>query len=173
MKIHAGDALKSPGTPFDFEFEQPWHAIDFAGDHIIMAEPVKIKGVFLGQSDSVLVQGGLQTVSRMECSRCLTNFDRPLEPKFCEEFYQGPSRDDRDGYPFEGDWIDLTEMVDANIVLNLPVKKLCRQDCPGLCQVCGKDLSLGSCGCAVPAENDDFYRDLLKLKALLQDDKEV
>ncbi|MFZ5975931.1 MAG: YceD family protein, partial [Bacillota bacterium] len=110
---------------------------------------------------------------RMECSRCLSGFEQPLELEFSEEFYQGAPSEERDGFSFEGDWIDLTEMAETNIVLNLPAKKLCRQDCAGLCPACGKELSLGSCDCAIQQADDDFHRDLLKLKALLQDDKEV
>ena len=81
---------------------------------------------------------------------------------------------ERDGYPFEGDWIDLHEMVDNNIVTHLPAKKLCKEDCPGLCPECGRDLSQGECGCRRDNREDDaFCRDLKKLKALLEDDKEV
>lgn len=173
MKIHIGDAMKSPGTSYEFEFAQPWRAVDFAGDHVVMAEPVRVYGTYFAQSDGIIVQGGLRTVARLVCSRCLRSFLRPLEFEFGEEYYQGPPDHEKEGYPFEGDWIDLDEMVENNILLNLPLKKLCRPDCPGLCPVCGKDLSLGGCDCIRTAVYDGFSKDLLKLKALLEDDKEV
>lgn len=42
---------------------------------------------------------------------------------------------------------DVDEFVYSEVVLSLPTKHLCRDDCKGLCSVCGKDLNTGDCGC--------------------------
>ena len=48
---------------------------------------------------------------------------------------------------FEGDSIDLDELVREQILLALPTRHLCREDCKGLCQKCGADLNAGDCSC--------------------------
>ena len=174
MRIHAGAALFSPGTEYEFSFSRPWHKIDFAGDHVEVVEPVTVSGTYTGQPGSVLVRGRFSTVLRMACGRCLNTYDQPLDAAFDEEYFPGAEIGERDGYSFEGDWIDLSEMVENNIVTHLPAKKLCREDCPGLCPECGRDLSEGICGCRQESQEDNaFIGDLKKLKTMLEEDKEV
>ncbi len=48
---------------------------------------------------------------------------------------------------FEGREIDLGGIVREQILLALPMDALCREDCRGLCPVCGKDLNQAECGC--------------------------
>ena len=43
--------------------------------------------------------------------------------------------------------IDLSEPLEEELLLVLPAKTLCREDCRGLCPKCGKPLKLGDCGC--------------------------
>lgn len=174
MRINVGGALKAPGHPFDFGLEQRLGAIAFSGSRIETAAPVRLSGTFQGQKDgSVRVQGTLETVLRLQCSRCTGSFKKPVHLSFNEEFRKESPGADSDGYLFEGEWIDLTEMAEALIILDLPIQSLCSPDCPGLCPVCGKDLREGGCGCAPPTADDGYHNDFLKLKALLEDDKEV
>ncbi|OGQ23397.1 MAG: hypothetical protein A3I05_05540 [Deltaproteobacteria bacterium RIFCSPLOWO2_02_FULL_44_10] len=49
---------------------------------------------------------------------------------------------------YEGDRIDLDDIIREHIVLSLPMMRLCQEDCKGLCQYCGKNLNEGSCQCA-------------------------
>ena len=47
--------------------------------------------------------------------------------------------------------LDLGEFVLTEVVLNIPTKHLCREDCKGICQNCGKNLNEGECGCTKKA----------------------
>ena len=47
----------------------------------------------------------------------------------------------------EGDGLDLEELVIADVILSMPAKLLCREDCKGLCPTCGINLNKESCGC--------------------------
>jgi len=46
-----------------------------------------------------------------------------------------------------GDHLNLDEVVKEQIYLSLPIKKICREDCPGLCPDCGTNLNKGNCTC--------------------------
>ena len=48
--------------------------------------------------------------------------------------------------------LDLDSLVREDMILALPAKILCRDDCKGLCQYCGKNLNLGSCSCKKPID---------------------
>jgi uncharacterized protein len=48
---------------------------------------------------------------------------------------------------YEGDAVDLDELVREQILLGLPSRRLCREECKGLCPKCGADLNAGDCSC--------------------------
>jgi uncharacterized protein len=87
-----------------------------------------------------------------ECRRCL----RPLIGELrCEvrELYRSRHEQeqpdpDEDTYPLEGDHLDLSPLVRDALLLELPLAPLCREDCRGLCSMCGADLNAGPCGCS-------------------------
>ena len=63
----------------------------------------------------------------------------------------GPEVDD-ELYPIADDFVDLGPLVRDAIVLELPMAPLCRDDCAGLCAVCGADRNEGECGCVAPRD---------------------
>ena len=56
----------------------------------------------------------------------------------------------------EGYMLNLSELVESDILLELPTKMLCKEECKGLCQNCGKDLNEGSCNCKTQFVNPKF-----------------
>jgi uncharacterized protein len=124
----------------------------------------------------ILVEGKLKTDSELTCSRCLTTFDCPLTFNI-EEVYL-PSTDIVSGAPLpvpddpgafmidERNILDLTEAIRQYALLAFPMKPLCRQDCAGLCPVCGVNLNKEHCDCA-PEPADPRWS---KLRELLKND---
>lgn len=114
---------------------------------------------------SILATGRFHTVTTATCSRCLDDFEHPLEFELSEEFF--PSGDilgtsptpideiqEADGFAIGEDHIlDLSEALHQNIVLSLPIKPICKLDCAGLCQKCGQNFNDGQCEC--PNEQSD------------------
>src|SRR5215213_1252628 len=64
---------------------------------------------------------------------------------------------------YEGDAVDLDELVREQILLALPSRHLCREDCKGLCQRCGANLNNGPCSCE-QGEVDPRWAALADLK---------
>lgn len=154
MEINVSQQLKAPvGNVREYEVDDK---ADFLGNGL----PVKVKGqVKLTRTNrGILVQGNLQTEVPIDCSRCLKNFNVPLNVIIEDEYF--PIIDVNSGTPLEipdepGSFIiddhhilDLREAVRQNALLAIPMKPLCREDCAGLCQQCGKDLNEGPCGCS-------------------------
>ena len=63
-----------------------------------------------------------------------------------ERYAEQPTEHD-DAFPIEHGQLDLTNMVREHVLLAVDDPRLCRSDCPGLCPVCGADLTAGPCGC--------------------------
>jgi uncharacterized protein len=105
------------------------------------------------QNQAVLVTGKLRTPATLRCSRCLQSFVQPLEVgQFV--FHRELTGED---------FVDLTENLREDIILELPQRALCRPDCKGLCPVCGKDLNESACRCN-PATGDLRWHALENIK---------
>jgi uncharacterized protein len=117
-----------------------------------------VRGVFEVEKtgEKVTVRGSVAATARLECVRCLTEFDLPLRPSldvFAERTGSGRRRDEdaleRDDYMkfHDGRQLDLCADARELLLLELPMVPRCREDCRGLCLKCGADLNAGPCGC--------------------------
>ncbi len=124
--------------------------------------------------DGIRVKGRLAGSVAMQCTRCLEGYRQELDIAV-DEFYRrpgmgalsadgrqlpGPEVQEEDEYVIEEGVIDLNVLVNDAVLLALPMKRLCREDCKGLCQYCGSDLNRGDCGCV--AEDIDPRMEVLK-----------
>ena len=97
--------------------------------------------------EGVLVSATAQAEVTGECVRCLDPIMRSVEVSM-QELYAYPGRerdvpadDDTQLPELEGDLLDLEPVLRDAVVLALPLRPLCRDDCPGLCAECGARLS--------------------------------
>lgn len=101
--------------------------------------------------DGVLVTGAVRGTAVGECVRCLDRLERELNVPFQELFFYSDSRRERvaeaegeeDDVDFEldGDIADVETVIRDAVVLALPFQPVCREDCPGLCSICGVHLA--------------------------------
>jgi DUF177 domain-containing protein len=110
-------------------------------------------------SDSVLVQGNVKADVQLQCSRCLEDISLPVDARL-EEQYQPTvdvetghaitrDEDEEDDTVFKIDanhMMDLTEPVRQALLVAIPMRPLCREDCRGLCPKCGANLNYIDCG---------------------------
>ena len=96
------------------------------------------------------------TSLRVPCSRCLDPVVVPVTLKFEEEFLQtvdvatgfplGPSEDDPSLLIDRHHDLHLADIIREYLLMAVPMYSLCREDCRGLCQICGHNLNQGPCG---------------------------
>jgi DUF177 domain-containing protein len=125
------------------------------------------------QAQEVRVRGRLTTDVRVPCSRCLDPVRFPVATKF-DQFYESNAdhplhgeialheRDTEIGF-FSGDFIEVNDIAREQILLSLPMKPICREDCKGLCPHCGKNRNLKDCNCEAVLV-DPRLMQLLKIK---------
>lgn len=115
-----------------------------------------------------LLEVSLSGVMRVECSRCITEFEMPLVAGFSVVLYRGQAPRDVDDDDLvllaEADesGYDIFPRVREAVILELPIRFLCGEDCKGLCPSCGANLNEDSCDCE-SLEGDPRWASLKKL----------
>ena len=132
-------------------------SFDFSGEELNgvrpFVSPVKVKGEVRNRAGIVSLHARAAFVFSAPCDRCAAETRRdmlvPLEHVLVTHL------DEEDTGEFivvEGIRLDLTALVREDLLLALPAKFLCREDCKGLCPICGKNLNDGSCSCKKPID---------------------
>jgi len=111
----------------------------------------------------IRLKGKLDTSVEAPCARCLEpvvqgvtrSFDLLYRPLGTDAGHAELSVTDAEaeiGY-YQGEGLLLEDVLREQVLLSLPLKMLCRDDCKGLCAHCGKNLNEGQCSCAEPMED--------------------
>lgn len=147
MELHVAEALKRVGEPFSFtESERPQpqtydrRRVEFASD-------VRVSGTYVFDGSGFTVDAIAETVLREQCARCLQPFEEALRFPVRERFARESEPESDETYPFTGSTLDLSRAVLDNLFLNMPIVSVCREDCKGLCPVCGIDRNTAQCSC--------------------------
>jgi uncharacterized protein len=131
--------------------------IDLAGENARVIDPVGLNCQISGGGFQAKVEGRIETKLEVECTRCLEPVGMPVEFDFAVEFVKAehfgvegeheidPKNLSADS--LDNERIDLEELVREQILLNLPEKIFCRDDCKGLCENCGTNRNLQDCNC--------------------------
>ncbi len=118
---------------------------------ITFLTPVKVSGQIVNIGGSLELSACLSTKILYSCDRCCEEFEQdfecPVKEVLKKETQDLEQKDDSDAIYFQGSKIDFAEIVLNSIIVSLPSKILCKDDCQGLCEKCGKNLNLGDCDC--------------------------
>lgn len=129
-------------VPFDFTVSAD--LLDLSTSDVLFLGDVKIKGTLKFIGDGYFAKGDIRVNKKFICDRCLRDVEMVANIAFEEKF---ANYETEDAAFFSGDEIDLTDAVRDTVLLNEPIGHLCKEDCKGLCKICGKDLNEGDCGC--------------------------
>jgi uncharacterized protein len=167
MKIKVGNILEE-GT--DFRFSQEGNkflellpdneAVGFSLHRVaVICFAKKVRS-------TVSLQVNLDTSVDLDCSRCLEPVTYPIKAAFAytlvpeesgigEEDLSISDEDLNVGY-YREDLIELDALVLEQIILQIPIKPLCQEDCKGLCAHCGANLNAAACGCGTDVVDRRF-----------------
>jgi uncharacterized protein len=123
--------------------------------------------------EGLLVTGEVTTRVRLQCARCLREFDQDLRAGVRELFALDPRDAEEEGYALlPDDRLPLDTMIRDALVLAFPSAPLHSPDCAGLCPVCGADRNVVDCG-HQPEAGDPRWAGLAELGARLAADRPV
>jgi len=174
LRISVAALGQTSGLCTTFLLKQHFEDISLTGETVTFITPVELEVEALKKGRSVLFDGTIRTTVNMVCSRCLKNFELPIQTEYREKFYQMAGTkveqhiDTDEIHLFSGEIIDLTDTVQESLLLALPMKVLCRSDCSGICPLCGGDLNQRVCDC----KNESTDQRLAILQQLMKNRKE-
>jgi uncharacterized protein len=118
--------------------------------------------------DQMILEASTISDARFTCDRCGVDYQRNVESKYKMVYMFTnvvDSKQEADITYLSHDTINIniTDDIRDYLILAVPMKKLCKEDCKGLCYKCGTDLNKGSCNCTKD-ETDDRWNKLLELK---------
>jgi uncharacterized protein len=120
-------------------------------------EKVDIAGSIKRYRQSLSFTGHLSTVLATTCGRCLEEAQLPIKAGFSYTLLPatGTGKDevelqteDLEIVYYDGEIIDLAPLIAEQVILQIPIKVLCRESCRGLCPQCGTNLNMGGCDCS-------------------------
>lgn len=115
-------------------------------------KPVKLRAEAVNTAGAVKLIIKAEFLYSRPCDRCYSLTDKDMRLEFEHNLVVSLSGDGNDDYIETPDYmLDLQKLAAADILLELPLKYLCSDNCKGLCPKCGKNLNEGDCGCSTDA----------------------
>lgn len=109
--------------------------------------PVKVKGRIYNKAGIVYLNYSIDFDLMITCDRCLKELVRAYHFDFDHIVVPFISNDNDEYIVADGESIELNEIAVTDLLLQLPTKNLCKDDCKGLCMICGCDLNESECNC--------------------------
>ena len=147
MKIQY--SLQYPYPDITKTYEVRYEAPEFNGYTVAGSEAFTLSVTY--HKDRVLdVSGSGQLKLLIPCDRCLSDVEVPVSYEI-EDAIRLDQHTDADGEEIfclqDDEFLDVDLLAEPFIMMNLPMKVLCRNDCKGICERCGANLNLGPCAC--------------------------
>jgi uncharacterized protein len=146
MRLDLREIIYVPGASAPFDFSP-----DLSGavsGSVRGIKQARAAGRIRNSAGVLVLSADIDAELECTCARCLREFDRSIHMHVentlsdREEAGENP-----DIYVFEGDHVDVGDVIASDFILILDERILCREDCKGLCPDCGADLNDGPCAC--------------------------
>jgi len=147
MKVQISDIIsgKDRNKKIDYKFQIP--QFDFEGDKIQSVGSCEVVGIISSDSDILILNAEIKVDLEMICSRCLDTFIYPIDIDIEERFTTNSKSLEDEAIIVFDDVLDITQIVETSIISTLPIKRVCKENCKGLCQECGCNLNSNTCSC--------------------------
>jgi uncharacterized protein len=177
VKSNRGELLVPLSSIGDEPLEKEWMidpALLIEDDSIASAgKKISFKATLYKAGDSVSMTGDLVADLILTCNRCLVPFDYEVDEKVdtiylpkSDEVPEAEAQlteEDMDAQVMDGENIDLLPPLRDALLLAIPMSRVCKEECKGLCSKCGADLNKKECDCK-PDESMSPFAKLKQLK---------
>ena len=164
MKINIASVLRNDGASKEFSGNVELGNLDYMGSTLSFKEPLAVNGKVYSIGGALEISAEITGEYRTVCSRCGQSVEGKLTAELFESIDSDLSGIDEECITVSGNVIDISGSIDACIFEELPMQPLCKEDCKGLCPVCGIDLNKNECNCERAVYDPRFaiFRNLSK-----------
>jgi uncharacterized protein len=164
-------ALRQSKTPLLVKSAFAKDDFGFEDETVELVEPVQVDLRVSTLDERVRVEGSIKTVLVLTCSRCACRFSWDTDQDFALEYWPDTTDEGEVELDYEdldvgfylGDKFDLSEVILEQILIDIPMNPLCKDDCRGLCESCGADLNCEECTCG-EEKVDSRFEALLEIR---------
>jgi uncharacterized protein len=143
LRVNARELLRVPGATR--RIDEAIAAADLGVHDPRLTGPVEVGLDAVSSIDGIVVHGNITIPWSTACRRCLIDVVGTAVVDVDEVYQDDISNEE--AFPIEGDQIDLAPAVREYVLIELPDGPLCRDDCAGICPVCGVDRNESTCDC--------------------------
>lgn len=147
LLLQLKEVFLNDGHKLQFDYSLPMQQVELNGDYPFKS-PVRLDVVAVNRAGLVDLIVNAEFEFDTHCDRCFTEITKFMQFTFNHRLAVSLNDDENDDYIETPDYqLDLDELATSDILLELPSKILCKDDCKGLCQKCGANLNEGQCKC--------------------------
>jgi len=150
MKINILQAKVSIGSRETFEFVTSTEKIDLEDKGPWINNEIKVEGELINNGYVLKIKGVIHATAKYQCNYCLEDFITNMEIPFSDDFKDKSTEEidnEADLAYYNGDEIDIADLVRESMILAEPLKVVCSKSCLGLCPHCGINLNVSQCTC--------------------------
>lgn len=162
-------ALRTPGQEFPVVKNLQIEDLELSGDPIRF-ENIALRGAVMSAEDRVSLRAHVDAQLKSRCVRCLGGVEMPISAEVDAVYARDEDAENPDLYLFKASAIDLAEAARDALLLEVPIRILCGEDCAGLCPVCGVDRNAETCTCKAGGGAVNPFE---ALKEFVHNDEEV
>lgn len=147
MTLDLREVVGVPGQSVSFDYAPDLS--ELLSDSVvgIVGEP-HAYGYVRNSAGLLTFHAELEASISCECSRCLKIFERDVSREITAPLSESESAaDDPEYYYLESTALDPDEIIVTEMIMDAEQNPLCKEDCLGLCAICGSDLNKGECSC--------------------------
>jgi uncharacterized protein len=154
MRIELANLEDSKGA-FDHVYASG--ELDLNDERVRLKKPARVAGRIRREGSKLKISGTIHTEVEVDCDRCLQKVELPMATEFGLEYVTVDeynllhaaelSEEDLNLSVFDGETIDVDEIVREQLLLGVPSQVFCRETCKGLCPECGANRNLTECSC--------------------------
>ena len=134
----------------------------FIGEESILSLAIDFDLEFVNE-EFVFVNGFFTVFMPKVCEKCLEEFEHKMVVEFHKEYEVKTVNEE----------IDLAEDIREEFWLNIPLVYVCKENCKGLCAICGQNLNIKDCGCKIDFKNEEFDNNSLSVLKNLKNLKNI
>ena len=153
MLMNIKNILNIEGTSQDFAFSVPEEKTNFIRGYVFHS-PVEVRGRIANHAGAVVLNMQIDFSLLVTCDRCLKESVRAFsyQTEHLVVRFLNDEENEENYIIAKAESIDIAEIAVADLLLELPSKMLCKEDCKGLCPVCGCDRNITDCNCMTKIE---------------------
>lgn len=167
MVLNISSLLSGEKSKLDIDYmltiadESIGNSVNLSGVHF--SKPARVTGQITDNAGYMRLELAVTLYYETVCARCATGVSGNFEISFArtvvpEGMVEDAEEKEEDFAVVKNGMLDIDEQLSEILLMEFPTKILCKEDCKGLCQKCGKDLNEGECGCSKTELNPAFAK---------------